>query len=76
MGEPARDILSAALRLSTSDRAEVAAELLASLDGEADPDVDQAWAAEIERRIERVRSGQAQGRPWAEVRDELRRRRS
>jgi hypothetical protein len=30
---------------------------------------------EIERRVERVRSGQAKGRPWSEVRERLDRHR-
>lgn len=49
------------------------AELLASTDGESDADVEAAWAAEIEKRIERVRAGEAKGRPWSEVRDSLKR---
>lgn len=62
------------MRLSVPQRAEVAAELLASLDGEPDSDVEAAWAEEIERRIQRIRSGQADGRSWAEVRERLDRR--
>jgi hypothetical protein len=34
-------------------RAELAAELLAGLDGPADPDAESAWAAVIARRIEK-----------------------
>jgi putative addiction module component (TIGR02574 family) len=74
MNEPAKKILDEALRLSIPQRAEVAAELLASLDGEPEPDAEAAWAAEIEQRIRRVRSGRAQGRPWAEVRESFDRR--
>ncbi len=69
MNEPAKKILDEALQLSVSQRAEVAAELLASLDGEPESDVESAWAEEIERRIQRIRAGQAKGRPWAEVRE-------
>jgi putative addiction module component (TIGR02574 family) len=74
MNEPARKILDEALRLSVPQRAEVAAELLASLDGEAEPAAEAAWAAEIEQRIRRIRSGQAKGRTWAEVRESFDRR--
>jgi putative addiction module component (TIGR02574 family) len=74
MNEPAKKILDRAMRLSVPQRAEVAAELLASLDGEPDSDVEAAWAEEIERRIQRIRSGQAEGHPWAEVRERLDRR--
>jgi putative addiction module component (TIGR02574 family) len=69
MNEPAKRILDEALRLPIPQRAEVAAELLASLDGEPEPDADAAWAAEIEQRIRRIRSGRAKGRTWAEVRE-------
>jgi hypothetical protein len=71
MNEPAKKILDEALRLTIPQRAEVAAELLASLGGEPDPEVEAAWGAEVEQRIRRIRSGQADGRPWAEVREGL-----
>jgi putative addiction module component (TIGR02574 family) len=69
MSKTAQKVLHEALRLELSERAELAAELLASLDGEPDEDVEAAWAAEIERRAARARSGEDAGRPWAEVRD-------
>jgi putative addiction module component (TIGR02574 family) len=62
------------MRLSVPQRAQLAAELLASLDGESDSDVEAAWAEEIARRIERIRSGRAEGRSWAEVRERIERR--
>jgi hypothetical protein len=43
-------LLEDALKLSLSERAELAAELLASLDGARDEDAAAAWAAEIDRR--------------------------
>ena len=69
MGKTGQKVLDEALQLELSERAELAAELLASLDGEPDEDVEVAWAAEIERRAERARSGEDPGRPWVEVRD-------
>ena len=74
MSKMTDDILSNAMRLSAAERAELAAELLASLDGEPEEDVEAAWAAEIQRRVEHVRSGTAKGRPWPEVRKRLERR--
>jgi putative addiction module component (TIGR02574 family) len=68
-------ILNNALRHPASERAELAAALLASLDGEPEDEVEAAWAAEIERRAARVRSGKAKGRPWPEVRERLEHRR-
>jgi len=57
MGKTAKKLLHEALGLSTEERAELAAELIASLDGPADVDVEAAWAAEIERRAAKVLSG-------------------
>jgi putative addiction module component (TIGR02574 family) len=69
MSKTGQKVLDEALQLDLSERAELAAELLASLDGEPDEDVEAAWAAEVERRAARARSGADPGRPWAEVRD-------
>ncbi len=63
----AQALLREALALPTEDRADVAAELLASLE-EAPPEdpaeVEAAWAQEIERRARRVLSGESEGEPW------------
>jgi putative addiction module component (TIGR02574 family) len=69
MSKMGQKVLDEALRLKLSERAELAAELLASLDGEPDADVEAAWAAEIERRAARARAGEDIGRPWTEARD-------
>lgn len=49
MTDRARKVLNDALELSLHERAELAANLLASLDGEPEANVEAAWAAEIER---------------------------
>jgi len=67
MSKVADDILTSAMQLSITERAEIASALLASLDGEPDDAVQAAWATEIERRIERIKSGAAKGRPWVDV---------
>jgi len=72
MAKTAEKLLDDALKLALPERARLAAELLASLDGAPDSDVEAAWAAEIERRAERARSGADPGRPWAEVREQIR----
>lgn len=62
-------MLDEVLQLPAPERAELVAEVLASLDEEADtPDLSPAWRAEIERRVRRVLAGEAQGAPWEEVR--------
>ena len=81
MPSRAQELLRDALALPLDERADVAAELLASLD-DAEPehpaDVEAAWAAEIERRARRVIAGESGGIPWDDVRRraeaELRRR--
>jgi putative addiction module component (TIGR02574 family) len=73
MGDAAKKLLHDALALPTEERAELAAELIASLDGPADPDVEAEWAVEIERRAARVLSGESKGTPWEEVRRRIER---
>lgn len=68
MGRAVKKLLDQALELPTRERADLAAELIASLDGPSDPDVEEAWAAEIERRATRALSGESRGIPWDEVR--------
>jgi putative addiction module component (TIGR02574 family) len=45
----------------------LAAELLASLDGPADPDAEAAWAAEIEGRVDAIEAGAVALEPWEDV---------
>jgi putative addiction module component (TIGR02574 family) len=71
MTSRAQALLREALALPAEERADVAAELLASLD-EAPPDdpaeVEAAWAREIERRARRVMTGESPGEAWEDVR--------
>ena len=61
-------VLQDALDLSDEERAEVAAKLIQSLDGDAESDVDEAWAAEIERRCVALDAGETVTSDWDEVR--------
>jgi putative addiction module component (TIGR02574 family) len=67
MGAEALRILESALALSESERAELAAKLLDSLDEGNDPDAEAAWAAEITKRAESVLRGEAKLVDWDEV---------
>lgn len=67
----AEAVLADALRLDPKSRAELAAELLASLDGPADPDAEAAWAAEIERRVAAIEAGTAELEPWERVKHRI-----
>lgn len=64
-------IVAAALALPEDDRLELADRLMESLDGPPDDDVERAWADEIARRLEEVRSGKVVTVPWEEVRKRL-----
>jgi hypothetical protein len=68
MGKTGNTVLADALKLDAKTRAEVAAELLASLDGPADADAANAWDEEIRRRIEAIESGTATLESWEAVR--------
>jgi len=59
----AQKILGDALSLSASERAELAAELLASLD-ETEAEVEAAWAAEISRRAAEARQNPTDDEDW------------
>lgn len=54
-----------ALNLSATERARLIERLIVSLD--AEPDVDAAWAAEVERRHAEVESGAVTLLPGAET---------
>ena len=68
----ADDLREQALQLPIEDRAALAADLLASLDGEPEADVEAAWAKEVERRVRRLLSGEDPGHAWEDVRARLR----
>lgn len=68
MSERARKVLQDAMELPLSERAELAADLLASLDGEPEADVEAAWAAEVERR---ARESGDDDVPWESVSAEM-----
>ncbi len=67
MTKAAQSVLADALRLDPEVRAELIAELLASLDGPADQDAEAAWSIEIERRIEAIEAGTIRLEPWEHV---------
>ncbi|HYC88680.1 MAG TPA: addiction module protein [Thermoanaerobaculia bacterium] len=68
----AQKLFEDALTLPANDRAELAAQLLASLD-EAEADVEAAWAAEIERRVADARANPDDEEDWRIVLDEIQR---
>jgi putative addiction module component (TIGR02574 family) len=71
MTDHARKLHQDALELPRPERAELAADLLASLDDEPEEDVEAAWAAEIERRVQHARENPQEGVSWETVRAEM-----
>ena len=68
MNTTAKQLYDNALHLPDSERAELAAWLIESLDPEVDREVDEAWDAEIKRRIDELDSGRVTAVPWPEAR--------
>jgi len=68
MPHTADDVLSNALSLTAEERGKVAASLIESLDEQVDDGADQAWAAEIRRRLDEIDAGHVTLIPWEEAR--------
>jgi putative addiction module component (TIGR02574 family) len=69
MTKSAQLVLSDAMALEDGDRAELAARLLESLEPSPVEIDDSAWLAEMDRRIESSKAGQAEYGSWPDVRD-------
>jgi putative addiction module component (TIGR02574 family) len=67
MTQEARELLEKALALPDNERAELAGNLISSLDTTVDPEVDAAWQTEVVRRLHEVQSGKAGTISWEEV---------
>jgi len=65
-------VLSRALQMPEHERAEIAEQLIASLDDAADIEVEHAWQEEVGRRIRAIDHGVETCVPWEEVRNRLR----
>lgn len=63
-----------ASELTEHERAELALSLIESLDGPGDPDVEEAWRVEIERRLGQIDRGEVKLLDGDEVFARLRRR--
>ena len=72
MTKEATRLLEDALKLAPAERAELAEELLATLD-DSEPDVERAWAAEIAKRAAEARASDAGEEDWRTVLTDVRR---
>lgn len=71
MRKPLDELLAQALRLDPKDRATLASELLASLDGPEDLDAQAAWEVEIQRRVAALEAGTLRLEPWEAVKTRI-----
>jgi hypothetical protein len=74
MTDQARSLLREALSLSDEERADLAAELLLSLEDPASDDVtdvEQAWADEVTARARRALAGEERADDWELVRSRV-----
>jgi len=71
MSADAQALLREVLSLPDEERADIAAELLASLEDNSTDDpvaVRDMWTQEIERRAKRVLAGDSVGEDWSDLR--------
>ena len=71
MARDLKDVFRAAFELPEDERATLAGLLIESLEPPPDPDVEELWAAEAERRWREIESGAVATTPWEEVRAKL-----
>ena len=69
------ELLEKALTLSAHERGFLIDRLMETLDNEPPEEgVEEAWAKEIERRMDDIRSGRVETIPWEKVRERLKAR--
>ena len=73
MARDANGLLEEALQLPEDERALLAGELLLSLHPEADPDVEAAWEAEIDRRLDSFEAERPRSAAWRDVKAKIQR---
>jgi len=72
------ELIDRSLALSEAERADLAHRLLLSLDASAPEsaqemkDVEEAWAAELEQRVDQVDRGEVKMIPWPEAEKRIR----
>ena len=69
-----KEIENSALNLNKKDKARLADKLLQSIHGKIDPDIEQAWIQEIQKRKESLKVGESSLHSSSEVLSEARKR--
>ncbi len=71
MTSEARKLLQDALHLTDQDRADLAANLIESMDRTVDEGADEAWESEVTRRMKDLDGEAIQPVPWPEARRKI-----
>ena len=71
MSKTVKELYDEASALNEKQRADLAGLLLESLDPEQDPNVEQAWTSEIEKRLTQIDGGEVDLIPWEDVKKEM-----
>lgn len=71
MSRDLREVFQAAFDLPETERATLAGLLIESLEPPPEPDVEDLWAEEAERRWREIESGAVATLTWEEVRAKL-----
>jgi putative addiction module component (TIGR02574 family) len=74
MARSAHELFEEAMKLDPQERATLLRLLIEALDAEIEEGVDEAWRAEIERRMAELDAGSVETIPWEEVKARLYRR--
>ncbi|TVQ12958.1 MAG: addiction module antitoxin RelB [Balneolaceae bacterium] len=69
-----KEIENSALNLNKKDKARLANKLLQSIHGKIDPEIEQAWIIEVQKRKETLNSGEASIHSASDVLNEARKR--
>jgi putative addiction module component (TIGR02574 family) len=68
MTNKAAQVLADGLQLPEDERGDVAARLIESLETNGDMEIEAAWSAEIQKRIQELRQGKVKPLSWPEAR--------
>ena len=71
MTEKTKEIIELALQLDITERQELVAELVASIEDESSMQLHPDWSQEILRRLEELDSQKVKTVPWSQVRQQL-----
>ena len=74
MNRSFKEVAGEAMTLPQSEQLRLARTLLEKAEASGDLGVEAAWEQEIERRIQKIDAGLAQGRPFGDVLREIDRR--